>query len=163
MVMDRFSKMFKSKSSEKEASPASQGRKRNGYFLELDDDASAPSETDHATKAATPDKVELTPSEPAKPVATAAPVNADKAKEAGTVSASTVKPAKAESTPVKAKSAKLTEPTPTPNEPAKTPDGMTFAPNFLLSPNQNGGRRRPGPSLNPFMDMADQVNTTKAE
>ncbi|GAB4466205.1 MAG: hypothetical protein OHK0037_21690 [Elainellaceae cyanobacterium] len=34
---------------------------------------------------------------------------------------------------------------------------QTFAPNFVLMNSNRGGRRRPGPSLNPFLDMARQV------
>jgi predicted lipid-binding transport protein (Tim44 family) len=33
----------------------------------------------------------------------------------------------------------------------------TFAPRFLV-PNARGGRRRPGPSLSPFRDLAREVN-----
>ncbi len=44
---------------------------------------------------------------------------------------------------------------------AKTPSGMTFAPEFMNT--TKGGaakRRRPGPSLSPFMDMARSVGKT---
>ncbi|MFQ3617542.1 MAG: hypothetical protein SNJ57_08995 [Cyanobacteriota bacterium] len=34
---------------------------------------------------------------------------------------------------------------------------QTFAPNFVLLSSSRSGRRRPGPSLNPFLDMARQV------
>ncbi len=156
MVMDRLSKLFKFGSSEKDASPTPKNRKRNGFFMELDeDDASTPAATDHVTEATAPLQAEPVAPQSPKPLAVVAPVSTEAKAENGK---ETVSPK-----PVKAKSAKLTEPTPTPSEPAKTPDGMTFSPNFLLSPNQNGGRRRPGPSLNPFMDMANQVQTTKEE
>lgn len=35
---------------------------------------------------------------------------------------------------------------------------MTFAPNFLLNRSTTGGRRRPGPSLNPFKDMVKDMD-----
>ena len=38
----------------------------------------------------------------------------------------------------------------------KTPKGMTFSTDYLL-PKSNGSRRRPGPSLKMFKDMARQV------
>lgn len=37
-----------------------------------------------------------------------------------------------------------------------TPEGMTFAPDYLMK-NPSSGRRRPGPSMNMFKDMARQV------
>ena len=37
-----------------------------------------------------------------------------------------------------------------------TPEGMTFAPDYLMK-QSSGGRRRPGPSLNMFKDMAREV------
>jgi hypothetical protein len=49
---------------------------------------------------------------------------------------------------------------PAPVAPAKPkPEpGLTFAPTFLV-PSLSGGRRRPGPSLDAFMDMAKQVKS----
>ncbi|MGB3533080.1 MAG: hypothetical protein WBA13_06135 [Microcoleaceae cyanobacterium] len=38
----------------------------------------------------------------------------------------------------------------------KTPEGMTFSTDYLM-PKSNGSRRRPGPSLKMFKDMARQV------
>lgn len=43
-------------------------------------------------------------------------------------------------------------PKPDPSQPSDT-----FAPRFLV-PNGRGGRRRPGPSLSPFKDLAREVN-----
>ncbi|MBV8884562.1 MAG: hypothetical protein JO235_11280 [Chroococcidiopsidaceae cyanobacterium CP_BM_RX_35] len=54
-------------------------------------------------------------------------------------------------------------------EPAKpatpiSPNGQshtetTFAPKYLIPSNSSNSRRRPGPNMNPFLDMARQVNT----
>jgi hypothetical protein len=53
-------------------------------------------------------------------------------------------------------------PTPSLPQPESTPVLMeTFAPKFL-TPTSTGKRRRPGPSLGSFMDMARQVKTPTA-
>ena len=39
----------------------------------------------------------------------------------------------------------------------KAAENVTFAPDKLLTLSSTGGRRRPGPSLSPFKDMARQV------
>lgn len=64
--------------------------------------------------------------------------------------------------PVKTVAAATPAVTPAPT-PAATPAAAaasasngTFAPNFLLG-NSQGSRRRPGPSMNPYLDMAKQV------
>jgi predicted lipid-binding transport protein (Tim44 family) len=38
-----------------------------------------------------------------------------------------------------------------------TPPGMTFAPNFRVSLSSQNGRRRPGPSMKSYRDMAKQM------
>ncbi|MBV9385423.1 MAG: hypothetical protein JOZ78_03235 [Chroococcidiopsidaceae cyanobacterium CP_BM_ER_R8_30] len=53
-----------------------------------------------------------------------------------------------------------------PAKPAKapvSPNGQahaetTFAPKYLIPSNSSNSRRRPGPNMNPFLDMARQVN-----
>ena len=42
-------------------------------------------------------------------------------------------------------------------ENGKAAENVTFAPDRLLTLSSTGGRRRPGPSLSPFKDMARQV------
>lgn len=54
---------------------------------------------------------------------------------------------------------------PTPTVAASNPrvepqPGVTFAPNNLLPLTTNNSRRRPGPSMNGFMEMASQMKTT---
>jgi hypothetical protein len=54
-----------------------------------------------------------------------------------------------------------------PAKPAKapvSPNGQahaetTFAPKYLIPTNSSNSRRRPGPNMNPFLDMARQVKT----
>ncbi|MGG6297425.1 hypothetical protein ACQ4M4_23775 [Leptolyngbya sp. AN02str] len=49
-------------------------------------------------------------------------------------------------------------PSKVPTVKASVEDGVkTFAPEFLISSNTRSSRRRPGPSLNPFLDMAKQM------
>ncbi|MDA0269077.1 MAG: hypothetical protein O3A14_19480, partial [Cyanobacteria bacterium] len=74
-------------------------------------------------------------------------------------------PAKAEKTEAPAptpapKAAPAPAPKPTPAAPQST---MTFATDFLVNPKLNNtSRRRPGPSLSMFKDMARTVKTPSA-
>ncbi len=128
--------------------------KKSDYFLELD-------EAQGTGSAA-----------PAKPVAT----------QTAPVEAAVEAPAKKEEQPKKAqkKVSKKAQPAPkeakeqakatieaisvsTPKEPPSlnnglqtTPAGMTFAPDYLMS-KPTSSRRRPGPSMNMFKDIARQV------
>lgn len=52
-----------------------------------------------------------------------------------------------------------TAPTPVATAAPATPADVTFAPNYLMTANSRSGRRRPGPSMNQFRDMARQVNS----
>ncbi|MBD2461375.1 hypothetical protein H6G89_09980 [Oscillatoria sp. FACHB-1407] len=106
--------------------------KKSEYFLELED-ASSKSETKAVAPA--PAKPEPAKVEPVKAVTPPQPAPSE--------------PVKAE--PVKAESLNgKTSAAPASNTPP------TFAPNFLTTASSNG-RRRPGPSLNRYMDMARQV------
>jgi hypothetical protein len=42
---------------------------------------------------------------------------------------------------------------------ANTPAETTFAPKYLAPSASTNGRRRPGPNMNTFLDMARQVKT----
>jgi hypothetical protein len=48
---------------------------------------------------------------------------------------------------------------PTPVATPAVPVNVTFAPDYLITANSRSGRRRPGPSMNQFRDMARQVNS----
>jgi hypothetical protein len=86
-----------------------------------------------------------TPAEPPKPAASApaAPAPAAPVVPVAPVAAVEMPPA----------------PKPAPAKPAPVMD--TFATKFLI-PTSSGKRRRPGPSLSPFMDMARKVKTPMA-
>lgn len=101
--------------------------KKSEYFLEADAAKGVPAET----KAPAPAKVEAKPAPAAKTAA--APAASTNGKVAD--SAPVVAPAK----PVA----------------VAEPQAVNFATNF--SGNGSSSRRRPGPSLNPFLDMAKQI------
>lgn len=89
-----------------------------------------------------------------KPAKTPAPAKASAKAPAA------AKTAKAAPAPAASQNGKVAAPAPAvaaakPVAPAE-PLPQTFAPNFLISSGSNS-RRRPGPSLNPFLDMAKQI------
>ncbi|MEM6426639.1 MAG: hypothetical protein AAGF66_16180 [Cyanobacteria bacterium P01_H01_bin.119] len=125
---------------------------KSEFYMELDDAAaavnSAAASATAAVEAATPDST---------PVG-----KADKAKVAPAgQNAPAPKPElKPEPTPTLAKG-ELPVATAVANGSAGSEP--TFATDYLLTPQlNNSGRRRPGPSLSPFKEMAKQVNTPVA-
>jgi len=140
-------------------------RKRSGYFMELDE----------AEETTLNNGIQPVKDAAAKTVATAKNLTAKTIEVAA-------KPAKAESTaakPAKAEPAQSPEPAASPAsrvELVQTAEGVkavpakpvtsnngqaaetTFAPKYLTPTNSNA-RRRPGPNMNPFLDMARQVKT----
>lgn len=155
-----FGGLFGGKKSQGDASDAPKSKKSKGYYLQLDE-----AETSGPLK-------EVKKPEPAKVEATAAPAKAEAAE------AKTPEPAKA--TVATASSSQPTKEVPTgdngkvtveaqPNPPAPAnlvanngkvdaPAEQTFAPKYL-TPTATSSRRRPGPSLDMFRDMARQVKT----
>ncbi|HEY9750403.1 MAG TPA: hypothetical protein V6C63_17095 [Allocoleopsis sp.] len=138
--------LFNKKSAANSAAP--QPTRKSGYFMELDD---APANGQPAkTEAA---KAEPVKAQPAKAEATkveAAKVEAPQAPEpaAQPAKAEAKKPAKAE--PVK------TEAAPAPAPAANSQNGQKPAePAIAFS--SFGDRRRPGPNMSSFLDMARQV------
>lgn len=132
------------KKSKDQSSEAPKRKKSKDYFLELDDIGAVKSEP------------EVKKPEPAQ--ATKAP-EAEAKKPAGK------KPA--------AKAAKAPEPKPQKAAPQATPaaasngkaepqPGLTFAPNNLLPLKTNSGRRRPGPSMSSFLEMARQMQPPRS-
>lgn len=114
--------------------------KKSDFFLELDEKGEAPQITE--AKSA-PEAKTAAASAPAK-VEASTPAAAEK----------TAAPAAKAPTPQPAMAA-------APAKTAKTDDGPTnFATDYLVNPKlSNGSRRRPGPSLSPFKDLARQVKT----
>ncbi|MGF1496117.1 MAG: hypothetical protein ACFB8W_04745 [Elainellaceae cyanobacterium] len=114
---------------------------KSDYFLELDEPQATEAQPATAAKPAEPTPAPA----PAKPAPAPQPARPQ-----------TAAPTAAQAAPQPAASANAA----TANAAAtngKSEGEMTFAPNYMLSLSTNGGRRRPGPSLSPFMDMAKQV------
>jgi len=160
-------KQNKSLSAEKPSANA-KTRKRNGYFMELDEaeeiksgNGNQPAKAEEADAKAQPAKAES--AKPNKADAKSQPAKAESAKP---------NKADAKSQPAK-ESAKEVELVQTAQgvkaEPVKkekaaasangqTSTETTFAPKYLApSAASSNGRRRPGPSMNNFLDMARQV------
>lgn len=143
-----FGGVFGGKKSKDDTSTAPKTKKAKGYFMELDDTGNV--------KSATQEKKP----EPAKAaVATAAPPKTESAE------AKKPEPAKAAAESNNGKVKIEAQPNPPAPAPAAASNGkvdpqssMTFAPNYLLSTGSRG-RRRPGPSMDMFRDMARQVKT----
>lgn len=184
-ILGFLQNLFGGKKSEaKAANPA----KTKGYFMEFEDSTNGKSADAKPVAAKAPEAKTPAPAkapEPKKPepVAVGAPASkTDSTPEAAQPEAAKAEP-KSKKTSIKAKKAqsesaansaptevKQPEPEPQPvalqkKTVASKPDSIsTFAPTYL-NPTlaSTGGRRRPGPSMNPFMDMARQVKTPKAK
>lgn len=120
------------------------GGSKSGYFLEADSDQSTVAAASAPAPAA------------ATTVAAASKVKTDASLVSATVATEPSLNGKVVAEPVPA-ATKPAESAPAP-VPVAAASTTTFAPNFLVSAN-SGGRRRPGPSMNPFLDMARQVKT----
>ncbi|WP_448598654.1 hypothetical protein [Thermoleptolyngbya sp.] len=99
-------------------------------------------------------------SAPVVPVAEAAPPTAEAPAAApvpGAAVAAVAPPATDVTTNGKAPAAAAPAAAPKPAPEAAPATDQTFAPNFVFLSSSRSGRRRPGPSLNPFLDMARQV------
>jgi hypothetical protein len=161
-----FIKNIGGKKSNNDGSTAPKVKKAKGYFLELDETgntkSTAPAKQSEATKAESVAEVkqaEATPTAPAEPAAPVA-VTAEAPKAETKPEAKKPEATKA---PTAAATVKI-EAQPNPPAPAASngkvePQAeLTFAPNYLL-PKSTNSRRRPGPSMNTFLDMARQVKT----
>lgn len=138
-----FLKKLGGKKSEEEQSTATKAKKGKGFFLELDETGNVKSEA--------PEKK----SEPTK--AAAAKVESPEATPASKVEQK--KPAQtAKTSPSKKLEPLPTKAVPASNGKVEPQPEMTFAPNYLLTTSSKP-RRRPGPSMDMFRDMARQVKT----
>ncbi|MBD2089287.1 hypothetical protein H6F67_05405 [Microcoleus sp. FACHB-1515] len=147
--------------------------KKSEYFMEMEEakeetaatlpaaspaKAAAPAQPAPAAKAEP--KVEPKVEPPVQPVSAAPPAKAEAAKPAAKAEAPAPKPKVQVAKIENGKVEQLSE-----SAPAAVPVGVvqpsaeqTFAPKYLVGMSTNG-RRRPGPSLNYFRDMAKQVKT----
>ena len=167
------------------AASNAKGRKSKGYFMELDEDEEEPININKAAQAVadkakavadkTKDKTkELVASAksalPETPKATEATANNQPAKTEATAKN---QPAKTEATAnnqaakvelvqtaegVKAEPAKSKKASAA-SANTQAPTETTFAPKYLAPSASTNGRRRPGPNMNTFLDMARQVKT----
>ena len=139
------------KAAEKPVAVAAKNRKRSGYFMELDE---------------TEDVTSVNGNQPPKEVAVAKTPEPVAAKPASSQSAKTPEPVKNAPAPkielvqtaegVKAEPAKPVASSPAASTNGQKPTETTFAPKYL-APTASSNRRRPGPSMNSFLDMARQV------
>jgi hypothetical protein len=122
--------------------------KKSEYFMEADDAKSVPATPAVAEANGAVSGVKVVEGTPQVAAATAIPAASLNGKSAESVAASAVAaPAKAE-----AKAAAA------PRELATASTApQTFAPDYLLAANSRSSRRRPGPSLNPYLDMAKKM------
>ena len=136
----------------KKPAVAAKNRKRSGYFMELDETEDVKSVNGNqppkeVAAAKTPEPVAVEPAS-SKPVKTPEPVNNAPAPRIELVQ--TAEGVKAElAKPVSSSAA---------NTNGQKPTETTFAPKYL-APTTTSKRRRPGPNMNTFLDMARQVKT----
>ena len=160
-----FGGLFGGKKSQGDTSAAPKPKKAKGYYLQLEEadtpkpvnEAKKPEPVKAAVAAAAPPKAEAAEAkkpEPAKPaVATA------------NSSSSSSQPTKEVPTGDNGKVTVTAQPNPpapanlvASNGKVDSQAEQTFAPKYL-APTATSGRRRPGPSLDMFRDMARQVKT----
>ena len=133
------------------------GKKDSGYFLEIDDSTNTSTKpASKAVKVGTPEPAAIAnPSSTAKTVSAppaAKPAKAGKKSTAKAKSKTAASAPTAPMTPEEIIAAAVSRATTPPPRPEAETKG--FASDFeLLMSNQNG-RRLPGPSLNPFREMA---------
>ena len=142
-------------------------RRRSGYFMELDESEETPAKANQSANGAvakTPVAATAAKSVKEEPAKTPVAATATKpAKE---------QPGKTDAAAASAQSAKVelvqtaegvtavpAEKKPAASKNGQTPTETTFAPKYLAPTGSSNGRRRPGPSMNPFLDMARQVKT----
>ncbi len=152
-----FKGLFAGKKSAEDKSKSANTKKKGAYFLELNEaDAKQPAPAQVETH------VETAPV--AAATAALAPVEGASAdsKAAKKANLKSAKPAKAAKAPKAAKASKTKAPAPAvPALPVRVePTEVEFATKFSITPTLS--RRRPGPSLNVFKDMASQMRTPRS-
>lgn len=144
-------------------------RRRSGYFMELEDENPNPlqavkqsangiaakiSESVASTAKTAKEETAKTPvaaaaksanNESSKTPETAATAQSAKVELVQTAEGVAAVPAKREKSPAASN--------------GQAPTETTFAPKYLAPDTSSNSRRRPGPSMNPFLDMARQVKT----
>lgn len=141
-------------------------RRRSGYFMELDESEETPAKANQSANGAvakTPVAATAAKSakeEPAKTPVAATATKSGKEEPAKTEAAATAQSAKVELVQTaEGVTAVPAEKKPAASKNGQTPTETTFAPKYLAPTGSSNSRRRPGPSMNPFLDMARQVKT----
>lgn len=144
------------KSKDSEASAPKAKKSKGGFYLELDDTGNVKSETAEAKKPESA-KLKLATAEPpkAEAPAPAAPAPVPVAAPAATTPADANLNGRVETVVVEQRPS---QPVAATNGKAPAQAESTFAPQYL-TPVSTGSRRRPGPSLDTFRNMARQVKT----
>ncbi|HEY9651611.1 MAG TPA: hypothetical protein V6C95_13170 [Coleofasciculaceae cyanobacterium] len=146
------------KSKDSEASAPKAKKSKGGFYLELDDTGNVKSETAEAKKPESA-KLKLATAEPPKAEAPApapaAPAPVPVAAPAATTPADANLNGRVETVVVEQRPS---QPVAATNGKAPAQAESTCAPQYL-TPVSTGSRRRPGPSLDTFRNMARQVKT----
>lgn len=149
--------------------PKAKPKKTKGYYLELDETGNTKLDVTalkpELAKVAVallekkPDEVEKKP-EPVLAAVATAPAPA-KVEPAVTAKKAKTAKAKAQAPAAEAENGKVkieAQPNPPAETNGKASDQVTFAPNYLM-PTTSSSRRRPGPNMNTFLDMARKAKT----
>ncbi len=141
------------KAAEKQVAASAKPRKSKGYFMELDEaDEVKPVEIKQQAKVTAPKMPEpVVAAKPAKTEPAKTPDGSANAQAAKVELVQTAEGVKA----VPAKPAKALLASANGQSQTET----TFAPKYLSPSASSNGRRRPGPNMNPFLDMARQVKS----
>ena len=158
-----FSGLLGGKKSQDDQSNAPQiapkRKKGSGYYMELDD--SDNSKPVAETKKPEPRKVEPAPEAKQPEPVKAAVATLERPKAEPEAKSKKPEPAKTSAASENGKiniEAQPNPPAPANNGKVNPQAELTFAPNYLL-PTATNSRRRPGPSMDMFRDMARQVKT----
>ncbi|MGJ3244694.1 MAG: hypothetical protein ACFE0I_01290 [Elainellaceae cyanobacterium] len=127
--------------------------KSSEYFLELDNSQDEPkSNTDANNNGVASQKKSATRA--------TAPAQAKPAQSEAQPTVPSAKTSTSQPSPSKAQPKAQPKPAQVAASSSKPePEMKTFAPDFMLSLSTKNGRRRPGPSMNPFLDMAKDMKS----
>lgn len=155
LLGDKKSQDNSSTTSAESAAATAKPRKRSGYFMELDETGETTSVNGNQ-----PAKVTEAEAKTSAPVAAAKPLKEEPAQiSEATASAQSAKIDLVQTAKgVKAVPAER-EKAPIASANGQSATETTFAPKYLAPNSTSNSRRRPGPSMNPFLDMARQVKT----
>lgn len=138
--------LFRGRKAQDNQASLAPNRKKSGYFMEYEDGQSASNgQAASAQPAAKPEEPAAKPVAVVSQPSASDPSPAPAKLEAAKPSLEPAKPAKTEGSIAINNNGQQPQPT------------ATFAPTYLMSTRTAGDRRRPGPNMNYFMDMARTV------